>query len=206
MLNLVNTNLYNPMTTHLLFPEISKLFYGHDSGINAILKQAQTPGSGILYLINSYSQQDEISALQKVLAVESREKISWLIRKHLDTMARDIPCLESENVIDLYAYKLPVPPPPPPPPFIPTSLRMVRKVCFFTRNATRKVLLIINGKEVGDLKRAAFFDLTNIYVACMPRGLGLQNGDKVTLKIQVEYLDNKNNPQKNTIEYNQIIF
>jgi hypothetical protein len=193
------------MTPQMLFPRIFGLLSGHDSALISVLKQIQAPGSRCLYIISKHSIQDEIIALQKVLSTESCDQINRLIRKHLDTISKDIHYLQSLESIDLYCYKIPVPPPPPPPPFIPTSLSMVKFICFFTRSTLSKVVLYKNGKELQELKGITFIDLTNTCVVRMPKDLQVNTGDTLTLKIPIRYLDGASKPQEIIIDYSERI-
>jgi hypothetical protein len=190
----------------MLFPKIFSLFSGSDPVIKSVLKHAQTPGSGFLYLLNKSSLQDEIITLQKVLSQESGEQLSRLIRQHLDTIAKNTPFLQALEIIDQYCYKLPVPvPPPPPPPFIPTSLKLVRFISFFTRSELNKVELHKNGQLFSVLKESSFNDLTKIRTVRVPCRLQFNSGDNIVLKLPVGYLDSAGKIQNIMIDYKPII-
>lgn len=194
------------MTHQMLFPKILSLFCGPDLVIKSVLKHLQTPGSGFLYLLNKHSLHDEIITLQKVLGQESCEQLSRLIRQHLDTIAKNTPFLQALEIIDMYCYKLPHPvPPPPPPPFIPTSLKLVKFVSFFTRSELNKVELHKNGQLLSVLKESTFNDLTKIRTVRVSGRLQFNRGDNIILKLPVGYLDDAGKIQNIMIDYKPII-
>ncbi len=153
-------------------------------GTYKVFKLLNTDKAPVVYIINKWTVQDELTALQMAMNQTTDENLRSLIGKQYALVSGYLNYLTGEDNV---AFKpIPLgPPPPPPPPIIPS----VKYIVFFTRSAPDKVELYKNGELVSVLKKGKFLELTNTYITLVPRGLHLNNGDSLTLKYKVRYLN-----------------
>ena len=182
------------------------LLSGCTPGIEKVLKQIQTPGSGYIHIISIQSVNDELANLQNALKTVKNDALRGLIENQSKMISDSInlQCLRSFKVIAINCYKPPNPCPPPPPPGS-CCLISAKYVSFFTRSVWGNGEIYINGKLILVLKKGTYNDLTKTRTLKLSGKFAVNNGDVLLLKLPVAYLDSANNMQKKTIEFTEFI-